>query len=260
MYDDGVLVRSEKLTVPHAFSTRLGGISTLPHTREMNIAEGHGDSAETVRENIGIFARLLTDGVLGCESCVTAHQIHSAKVRILTRENRGEGVTRPAGEDCDGYVTDEAGVIPIVRTADCVPILLEGRKHDGSPVIGVLHAGWRGTVADIAGEGVRVMRSLGAEDIRAAIGPHIGVCHFEVGDDMIRTTSEARGEAFALRHIREHRADLTGMNVELLTEAGIPRENIDVSAECTFCLPEKYHSHRRGNGLRGAMGSAAVIL
>ena len=269
-YNDGYVMRSSILSLPgtvHAFSTRLGGISTLPHTKSMNIAPRHGDSEDTVRRNTELLAEYLGGGFTAADT-VCAHQIHSAKVRYVGVENRGEGTLTAPGEDCDGFVTDVRGIVPIVRTADCTPIIMCAPRDAATPVIAVLHAGWRGTVADIAGQGVRKMTSLGvkAEDIRAAVGPHIGFCCFEVGEDLRDSVRSIRGEDFASRHIRYVKekgklyADLTGMNIELLCEAGVLPSHTDVSEECTFCLENKYHSHRRGAGLRGAMGSLAAIL
>ena len=267
-YNDGILVRSDVLNTPgvsHAFSTRLGGVSTHPHTYSMNIAPGHGDSEETVLKNMDILVTTATGGVLSATDAVVTSQIHSAKIRRLTRDNCGEGVIRACGESCDGFVTDERCVVPIVRTADCVPILLSASKIDGTPVVAAVHAGWRGTVSGIAAEAVRVMVSLGAEPdtVRAAIGPHIGKCCFEVQSDFKDSITAIRGEEFAARHISTDdglHADLTGMNVEILIAAGVSIQHIDVSDECTCCLNEKYHSHRKTNGLRGAMGSLIAIL
>lgn len=267
-YDDGYIVKSRILDirgVAHGFSTRLGGVSTLSHTRSMNIASGYGDDDMTVLENTDILANLITKGKYDAARTVCAHQIHSAKVRLIDKSNCGEGTLKASVEDCDGFVTDRPGVLPIVRTADCVPIIMCAERADGTPVVAALHAGWRGTVAGIAAEGVRLMCSLGAvaENIRAAIGPHIGYCCFEVGEDMLDAVRSACGDDFASRHIRQSgtlHADLTGMNREILLSAGVIDANIDASEECTCCLAEKYHSHRRGNGKRGAMGSGIVIL
>lgn len=267
-YNDGILVRSDVLNIPgvlHAFSTRLGGVSTHPHTYSMNIAPGHGDGKKVVLENTDILVAAATGGLLSAADAVVTAQIHSAKIRRLTRDNCGEGVIRACGESCDGFVTDERCVVPIVRTADCVPILLSALKQDTSPVVAAVHAGWRGTVSGIAAEAVREMVSLGAEPdtVRAAIGPHIGKCCFEVQSDFVNSVTAICGEDFAARHISADEglhADLTGMNLEILIEAGVLRENIDVSDECTCCLNEKYHSHRKTHGLRGAMGSLIAIL
>ena len=268
-YTDGILVKSTLLEgngVCHAFSTRLGGISTPPDTTSMNIAPGHGDSDAVIRENVDILVRTASAGAYGADEALVTSQIHSAAVRLVGKENRGEGVLRVPGESCDGFVTDVRGVVPIVRTADCVPILLVGRKADCSPVVSSVHAGWRGTVAGIAAEAVRKMAEQGAviSTVKVAIGPHIGYCCFEVGDDLYEAVRDARGEDFARRHIRyvgeRLHADLTEMNLEILLSAGVLTENVDVSDECTMCMNEKYHSHRKTHGKRGAMGSLVGIL
>ena len=270
---DGILTRPEALTkfpgILAGFSSRAGGVSTLPHTASLNLADGLGDDPETVRKNKEIFARAVSAGMYGGSATVAAHQIHSARVRILTRENAGEGFDRAAGEDCDGFVTAEPGVMPVIRTADCAPILFAGLREDGVPIVAAVHAGWRGTVSGIAAEAVRVMESLGCEPsgIRAAIGPRIGFCCYEVGEDFAEAVRQARGSGFAARHIRliegspagsRPHADLAGMNLEVLAEAGIAASQVEVSPVCTMC-DEAYYSHRRMRGVRGVMGAGIVI-
>lgn len=267
-FDDGIICRSTLLCevpgVCHAFSTRLGGVSTLLHTREMNIAPGHGDPDGTVTQNIDILTRAASGGTLGAADAVLTHQIHSTDVRVIGREERGEGACRAAGAECDGFATAEYGVMPIVRTADCVPILLAGLRDDGTPAVAALHAGWRGSAAGIAAAGVRALEKLGVSPaaVTAAVGAHIGMCCFEVGEDMRDAVRELRGSRFTERYISERSgrlyADLSGMNLEFLCDCGVMQT--DVSDECTVCLPEKYHSHRRGHGLRGTMGSCIAII
>ncbi|MBE6615334.1 MAG: peptidoglycan editing factor PgeF [Ruminococcaceae bacterium] len=271
---NGVIFRSTLLDLPgicHGFSTREGGVSTHPYTREMNLAMGREDDDDTVRRNGEIFASLVSDGRMHKENLVTASQIHSDIVRILTAENRGEGMTVPAGEDCDGFVTDVPGVLPVIRVADCTPVLLAGRKSDGSPVVGAVHAGWRGSGAGIVRTAVEKMRDLGVltESVHAAIGPHIGVCCYEVGEDLLEAVTDMAGEAFAKACCRprwiddagrqKYTADLTGMNLHWLREAGVPAEQIDVSPHCTMCDPAVFHSHRATGGKRGAMGAVIGI-
>lgn len=269
-YQSGIFSCSTLLDIPnvhHGFSSRIGGVSTLPHTASLNISHNLGDPEEVVRENLNIFAKSLSGGAYSGEHTVTAHQIHSAKVRVLTPSSAGEGFSIPRGEDCDGFVTDCAGIIPIARVADCVPVLLAGQKSDGSPVVSAVHAGWRGTVAGICGVAVEKMLSLGCvrETIRAAIGVHIGFCCYEVGEDFVDAVADIRGSAFAERHIRKPspdskpHADLTGMNVEILESAGISADRIDVHPDCTMCDTEKYYSHRGMNGKRGVMGGGICI-
>ncbi|MCQ2423751.1 MAG: peptidoglycan editing factor PgeF [Clostridia bacterium] len=269
-FDSGIF-RSDALLAPdvfHAFSTREGGVSTLPHTAKMNVAPDRGDDGKTVRENIRILLSLASgeeqpDEVLSRVVC--GHQIHSATVRTVGRENGGEGIFRDPPLLADGYVTTEPGVYPLVRVADCVPVLLLARRADGSPVIGAVHAGWRGTAAGIAAEAVRVMRAAGAlpDSFAAAIGPSIHSCCYEVGEDFLARVTELRGEDFSVRHITRRGgrlyADLQGMNRELLENAGVPASRIDVSENCTACRPDLFHSHRATGGKRGAMGAVIGI-
>ncbi len=268
---DGILFRSTALLsipgVRHGFSTREGGASAEEHTKTLNLTEGLGDSRETVRHNLGVFARAVSDGALGAEAVVKASQIHSASIRLLTAENAGEGAVREAGEDCDGFYTEAAGVMPVIRVADCVPILFAGLKEDGSPVVAAVHAGWRGTVAGIAPSAVLKMLSLGClpGTVRAAFGAHIGFCCYEVGDDFCEAVRDARGAAFADRHVRrpapgeKRHADLAGMNLELLREAGIARDAVDVCPFCTMEDTKTFYSHRGMAGKRGTMGGGVVI-
>lgn len=255
--------------VSHGFSTRQGGVSTLPHTASLNLTRNLGDPDDVVDANLDIFSRAVSSDRYDRTRAVTAHQIHSAKVRILDAANAGEGCCRDAGEDCDGFVTAAPGVIPIIRVADCVPVLLAGLREDGSPVVSAVHAGWRGTVSGITAEAVTKMLSLGAglHTIRAAAGPHIGLCCFEVGEDFVSAVTGIRGEDFSRRHIipspkkipGKYHADLTGMNREILENAGILPEHIDICESCTMCGTETFFSHRGMNGKRGTMGAGIVI-
>lgn len=275
-YKSGIIFRSTKLDayseygVRHGFSSREGGVSTLPHTKSLNLTKNRGDSDDTVRENTSIFIRAVTDGILDASCAVTASQIHSSIVRVIDESNRGEGSSCPRGDDCDGFCTASPNTVPIVRAADCVPILLAGLSDRNTPVIAAAHAGWRGTVAGIAAEAVSKMISLGApaESISAAIGPHIGFCCFEVGEDFYESVREIRGNDFAGRHIvktprgngGKFHADLTAMNVEILTDAGVRESAIDISDKCTMCFPDEFFSHRATGGVRGTQGGCIAIV
>ncbi|MBQ8474884.1 MAG: peptidoglycan editing factor PgeF [Clostridia bacterium] len=243
--------------VAHGFSTRLGGKSTLSHTASMNTGYYRGDDDSLVTENIKLLCRLSG----ASENIVGTPQIHSNIVRYVTEENIGEGISKEVPFECDGFVTDRPNVTLLIRTADCVPILLCGRKADGAPVIAAVHAGWKGTVADIAAVAAAKMRELGADDISAAVGACIHKCCFQVGEDFVSAVTNIKDADFVCRHVEKkngsYYADLTGMNREILTEAGV--ENIDIISECTLCKPYLYHSHRATGGKRGTMGSVISI-
>ena len=140
-YREGIIYKSDLLNVRgagHAFSTRDGGVSALPHTSSMNTAFGKGDDDDTVRENIKILCE--TAGI-SYTGIVGSAQHHTTFVRCVTEENSGEGIYKDNPSTSDGFATDRPGVSLIVRTADCAPILAAGQKVDGSPVVGAAHAG-----------------------------------------------------------------------------------------------------------------------
>ena len=248
--------RSTLIGCPHGFSTRLGGVSVLPHTAALNLAFGRGDEQETVIENLGLFAKAV--GV-DPRSVVSRNQVHSAKVEYVDRSNAGEGYYIPTELECDGYFTDTPGVTLGVKTADCVPILF----HDPvKNIAGAVHAGWRGTAAGIARVCVERMRSLGSEpkNIRAAIGAAINFCCYEVGEDFyesVKALDPVRADRFIREKDGRLHADIVGMNADILRAAGVTE--IDVSPHCTCHEPELFYSHRASKGLRGTMLSVIAL-
>ncbi len=247
----------ERPGVHHGFSTRLGGVSTVPHLASMNCGFYRGDDDETVRENIRILCSLS-----GCsDNVVGTPQIHSTDIRYVTPENGGEGIFRDVPYPCDGFITDRPGITLIVRVADCAPVLIVGEKEDASPVIAAVHAGWRGAAGGIAAKAVNAMRDMGADNFRAAVGACIHPCCYEVGEDMKVEVEKLQGTEFAERHIKVRDgklfADIAGINEELLRLEGV--EKIDICGECTACRPDIYHSHRVTGGKRGTMGAVISI-
>ncbi len=249
---------SDILGCPHGFSTRVGGVSTLEHTATLNLQLGRGDSDETVSQNLRLFA----DAVgVDAEAVVSAHQIHSSSVALLTDMHRGAQIKL----ECDGLVTISDKVAPAVKTADCVPILLSARDTQGRVfAVSALHAGWRGTASDIATRGVEALVSLGAcrESICAAIGPSIGACCFEVNADCRDALVASLGEP-AERNIsrcgEKFYPDLKAINRDLLMKAGVLGDNIDVSELCTVCRTDLFYSHRASGGLRGTLLSVISL-
>ena len=243
--------------ISHGFSTREGGVSTLPHLKTMNCGFYRGDTDETVRENIKILCRLA-----GCsENVIGTPQIHSTEIRYVTRENAGEGIYRDVPYPCDGFVTDSIDLTLLIRVADCAPVLLIGEKEDNSPVIAAVHAGWRGAAGGIAAKAAAVMSEMGACNIRAAIGASIHPCCYRVGEDMMSEVEKLQGRDFAKAHITERDgsffADIAGMSRELMLESGV--KEVDICPECTACKPSIYHSHRITGGKRGTMGAVISI-
>lgn len=253
---DGLtLLKATNIPCPHGFTTRLGGVSRGVFA-SLNLGENRGDDPDAVREN---YRRLKS--ALGIRKLCFTKQIHENTVRYVTNADAREPFG-PLPYECDGLVTDEADLALIVFTADCIPILLADEKR---PIVAAAHAGWRGTVADIAGRAVEAMVRLGSDpnDIRAAIGPCISKCCFETGPEVpaaVRDVLGASGEAFVSpgHSAGKSLVDLKGVNRALLMRAGLRAESIEVCEECTVCESDKFWSHRATGGVRGSQGAVIV--
>ena len=248
-------ITAENLQVKHCFTTRHGGVSE-GYLSSLNLGIHRGDKPENVRKNYEILGEVLGFDV---ENLVFTRQTHTNIVRVVGEENRGEGLDREVEPECDALVTNTPGLVLAAFTADCTPILL----HDPvTGAVGAVHAGWRGTVADIAGKAVRTMaENFGSdpENIRAAIGPNIGVCCFETHADVpnaVRAVLGEEAEGFIVPAGEKFRVDLKGVNAALLRRAGV--RHIEVSDACTACEPERFWSHRRVGNDRGSL--AAIIV
>ena len=257
------LLKSTVLKSNHAFSTRIGGVSALEHTMGLNLAFNLGDDNNTVLENL----RILSNAIgIDDKKVISVPQIHSSIVKVVKNEDFGAGYYKNPEFSCDGYATDEKDLPIGVKTADCVPILLEARNDNGEVIaVSAIHAGWRGTADGIAEQGVQKLLLFGAriENIYVAIGPCIDECCYEVGEDFSQKIEEKLGQNYKNRFIifKEDDklfANLKGMNVELLTSCGVPESNIDVAPYCTCCNPELFYSHRRQKGIRGSHLSIIV--
>lgn len=242
------------IAAPHGFTTRLGGVST-GFSASLNLAFGRGDSMENVEENL----RRLGDAIgFDPARLVLTRQTHSDIVRVVTGADC-RGLCHRDYPECDGLVTAEPGLALLVFTADCTPVLL---YDPVTGAVGACHAGWRGTAQDIAGKTARAMAaSFGCDpkNIRAAVGPNIGFCHFETGTDVPEAMIAAYGKA-AEAYIRpagkKYYVDLKAMNRLSLNRAGV--EQVDVSEECTMCRPDLFFSHRATGGDRGSQGAVIV--
>lgn len=161
----------------------------------------------------------------------------------------------------DAVVTRRRGILIGVQVADCVPVLLYDRKKS---VIGVVHAGWRGTAAQIVKKTIAVMikkfKSL-QDDIIIALGPCIrGGCYqvdFEVKDSVCRATGD--GE-YCIRKGKKYFIDLGSANMIQAMSLGIPGGNIWLSSDCTHCNPDRYHSFRYSKQYNGSQGGFIGIL
>jgi YfiH family protein len=180
-------------------------------------------------------AELATDPALLCYG----RQVHGATVR------RADGT----GEPGDGLWTDTPGQPLLVFTADCLPVAI-ARANGGPPAVAALHVGWRGLLAGIVGNAVA---GLGGGTLAAAVGPGIGPCCYEVGDEVAGPFRERFGDEV----VRDRRLDLWAAAERSLNAAGVA--DVQRADLCTFCNPDLFFSHRRDAARTGRQGMIAYV-
>jgi len=246
--------------IRHAFSTRLGGVSK-GICESMNLAFGRGDSRETVLENYKLICH---SAGFELESLCGSVQIHEAKVKRVTKADRGHGILKDRlWTSADALITDDKEVTLVTYYADCTPLFfIDTKTH----AIGLAHGGWRGTVGRIAVNTVyETQKAFGTspEDLICAIGPVIGKCCYEI-DSECANHFKALTEIDSSQILKEkangkYMADLALTNKLLLMIAGVKEENIVISDFCTRCNSELLWSHRATSGKRGTMAAFMKI-
>jgi hypothetical protein len=170
-------------------------------------------------------------------------QVHGTVVRSAPWEGRPEG---------DAAVADQPGMILGIETADCMPVLIADPTRR---VVAAAHAGWRGTAAGVARAAVRALVDGGSrpEDLVAALGPSIGACCYEVGDELRAAFGPGSDAFFRPGPRGRPHLDVRAANVAQLEATGVSRERIHHVAECTSCRADLYHSYRRDGPRSGRM-------
>jgi polyphenol oxidase len=216
------------------FSTRVGGVSEGPFA-SLNLGKLTLDREEHVEENR---RRLCAE--VGADPALLAlnRQQHSVVVNRATAGSRGQ----PG----DGLWTDEPGIPMLKLTADCVPIALAREDRAG---LAVLHAGWRGLLEGIVEAGVEAVGGT----LRAAVGPAIGPCCYEVGAEVAKPFRRRFGTDI----LANRRLDRGTAAERALRDAGTAR--VDRFDLCTSCNPELFFSHRRDEGVTGRQGVIGVV-
>lgn len=241
-------IQFDTLKVRHAVFTRHGGVSPEPW-HSLNLGGTVGDEIERVRKN-----RSLCFEVLGCkpESIFDVWQVHSADAVCADAPRKMDVPYQKA----DIILTDKPDITLFMRFADCVPILLHDPKKG---VIGISHAGWLGTVRDVAGVTVDTMRERydsNPSDVTACIGPSIGPDHYEVGEEVIEQVKQTFGTDASLvlpLHNNKVHFDLWKANQYLLERAGV--RQIELAGICTACHTDDWFSHRAEKGKTGRFGA-----
>lgn len=263
------------------FSTRYGGVSGGCYS-SMNMSFMRGDDAKSVMENIRLFS-----GSAGFkpENIVMPHQCHSVNVEIVGKKDCGRGVRLSllksenqsllndipgTLEEVDGQITNEKDVVLYVLGADCVPVFI---VDTGKRVISAVHAGWKGTVNDIAGAAIEKMKEefgTEPEDIKAVIGPSICQDCYEVGKEVadvfiekysnmllpsgknpVSNVVRPASGSFSDNPTEKYYLNLWEANRYNLIKAGVDPKNIEISGLCTKCHSDMFYSHRQHGNDRG---------
>jgi hypothetical protein len=262
----------------HGFSTRVGGFSRLYGKNALNLGFTQDDSKATVERNRAAFlSKLGAQDQSGRSSrlwpLVTLRQVHSDIIRFVDSPAQSHFVG-------DGLITGAPGLLLAIQTADCLPVILVDTKHHA---VGVFHAGWRGTVKRIVEKGVGEMRryfGTRPRDLKAAIGPGIHGCCYEVGQEvrdqfdsqfayaaklfrvveevdpvrekypMLFLTARAPGHSDLPKKIF---LDLVEANRQQLLTVGVPAKSIEASPLCTNCRTDLLFSYRAEKGKTGRM-------
>lgn len=246
----------------NGFSTRGGGVSAMPD-HSLNLAGFNEDSAENILENRRRFLKLFPNpnqswALAGC------WQVHGSEARVVNSIEEAKPAEDAHGDTiyCDAIVSNARGVLAGVKTADCVPILLGDRT---SGAFAAVHAGWRGTLAEIA---TKVLRQMTAaynskpEDVSVAIGPAAGSCCYEVGADVIDPFRTAFPDQELFCDTRPGHAciDLLKANRQQLVSAGVTPENINIAPLCTMCRTDLFFSYRREKNVHGKVGRLMSVI
>lgn len=238
-----------KFPIVHGIFSRKGGVSPEPWN-SLNLGGTVGDMRSNVIEN----RKRIFDGI-GRE--VSSHfdvwQVHGTEILIPLQPR---GYNEPHLR-ADGILTDKAEITLLMRFADCVPIMLyDPEKH----IIGLIHAGWQGTVKKIAAKAVQKMQEVfhcDPQNIYAGIGPSIGPDHYEIQIDVLQRFQNIFGEEETSKFVKtcdnKLLLDLWKANGLILRNAGV--ENVEISGVCTACDLSRWYSHRAEKGLTGRFGA-----
>lgn len=244
------------------FTGRKGGVSQAPYD-SFNLAYHVNDQPEDVLQN----RKLLCDELkFEYTHWVSGEQVHSNHIEIVTAEHAGKGWLdrESAFQNTDGLITNVPGILLTSFYADCVPLYFIDPVRQ---VVGLAHAGWKGTVANIAGEMIETMRTQYGSvisDIHTAIGPSIGGESYEVDHKVMDAVnvweSKLMGNGEQPLYARpgdngKTWLDLKQLNRQFMIFAGIPAEHIEMSNWCTYRNHDLFFSYRADGGVTGRMAS-----
>jgi polyphenol oxidase len=227
------------------FTTRVGGVSAGAF-ESLNLGALTDDDPLNVVENR---RRACASVNAAAATATMAWQHHGAEVRRA--EPRGLLTPGTQFDRCDGLWSDEPGQAMMLLTADCLPVVL-ARDHGSrrQPALTVLHVGWRGLLAGIVARGAE---ALGGGRLAGAIGPGIGPCCYEVGEEVATPFRAAYGDEV----VTDGRLDLWSAAEQALRAAGC--DEVERTDLCTYCHPDRFFSHRRDQSRTGRQGVVGYI-
>ncbi len=246
--------------VVHAISVRFGGVSKAPYD-SMNLAQHVGDDAAAVIENRRQFLGTLG---LSFDRLTTPEQVHGDRILRVSEAEAGRGRLSYAEAipATDALMTDTSDLPIMLCFADCTPVLLFDPVHRAAAIA---HGGWKGTVLSIAAKTVRAMTdAFGTrpEDCLAAIGPAIGPCCYEVGDEVAGEFRNAFPQ-FAAEILSEQNGtihlDLWNANRLQLEEAGLLPGHIEMAETCTSCHSRTFFSYRAEGPRTGRIAAVMAV-
>lgn len=236
--------------VKHCFTTKRGGVSRGIY-ESMNLRVNSEDLRKNIFRNFEIICREIGTEP---ERLVLSNQVHQDKIVRVGAEDCGNGLYRANKfESADALITDEPGVCLVTFFADCVPVFLLDTERK---VISLVHSGWRGTAAGIVRKAIAVMRrdyKSKPENILAAIGPSVGVCCFEVGDEVKDVFEKEFGKETV-----EYFGEKPHVNMQAAVKKQLFSEgvfNVIDSGICTYCNSKLLFSHRKTKGKRGNLAA-----
>jgi YfiH family protein len=238
----------------NAFSTRGGGVSPFPEG-SLNLAGFDQDSAENIQEN----RRRFLSALGGDWTLAVCWQVHGTNLLVV----RDPDDPRPEDERCDALATNLKGVLLGVKTADCVPIIIGDAK---SGACAAVHAGWRGTLAEIVKGALATLRKefdTDPRDVRAALGPAALGCCYEVGAEVVEPFRAKFSDADSLfkpTTAGHALVDLHEANRRQLVESGVAAERIHALPLCTMCRPDLFFSYRQDRKLYGRTGRLMSVI
>lgn len=248
---------AEDNSIRHFITTREDGLSAPPY-ESLNLGLHVNDDPSSVVRNR---SRLAAEMEIAPFYFTFAKQVHGNKIAIISKQMRGSGSTdyETAIEDTDAMITNAEDVCLMILVADCVPILF---YDPVKRVIGAAHAGWKGTVQRIASRVVESMTKVygsNPSDILAGIGPSIGPCCYQVGEEVVSQVESHLGKEFIKRNPSgETFFDMWEANRAQLLASGIRYADIEVAEICTCCNVDKFYSYRF-EGQTGRFGAGIML-